>query len=102
MEKISLGISREEGTVGNCRNFSDFVRHAPHRLNKKMLRKITAFEFIQTGNYFYFNSFISFETVLFTWLNPLVPGVPNLYLQYHLILSFTMQKQQVVRRCSSK
>ena len=49
-----------------------------------------AFEFIQTGNYFYLNSFISFETVFFIWLNPLVPGIINLYPQYHLILSFTM------------
>ena len=41
------------------------------------------------GNYFYFyfNSFISFlETNLFIWYIPLVPGVPILYPQYHLIL----------------
>ena len=45
----------------------------------------TALEFIQTGNYFYFNPFILFfETIVLIWLNPLVPGVPNLYPQYHL------------------
>ena len=39
-----------------------------------------ALEFIQTGNYFYVNPFISvFETILFIWLNPLVPGISNLY-----------------------
>ena len=54
----------------------------------------TALEFIKTRNYFYFNSFISFfETVLFIWLSPLVPGVPNFYPQYYLIVSFTIQKQ---------
>ena len=63
-------------------------------LQKKMLWKTrvmeslvaTALEFIKTGNYFYFNSFISlFETVLFIWLNPLGPGVHSLYYQSHLI-----------------
>ena len=35
-------------------------------------------EFIQTGNYFYVNPFIEvFETILFVWLNALVPGVSN-------------------------
>ena len=60
----------------------------------------TALEFIKTRN-----SLISFfETVLFIWLNPLVPGVPNLYSQYHLMPSFTMQKQSFAdvlqNRCS--
>ena len=46
----------------------------------------TVLEFIKTGNYFYFNSFMSlFETVLFIWLSPLGPGVHNLYPQYNLI-----------------
>ena len=49
---------------------------------------VTALKFIPTGDYFYFNSSILFnETILFIWLNPLVPGVLNLYPQYHLILS---------------
>ena len=36
----------------------------------------TALGFIQIGNYIYFNFFISFfQTVLFMWLNPLVPTI---------------------------
>ena len=52
---------------------------------------VTVWEFIQTGNYFYFNFFILFfETILFIRLNSLVAGIPSLYPQYHLILAFTM------------
>ena len=48
----------------------------------------TALEFIKTGNYLDFNSFISlFQTVLLIWLNPLGPGVHSLYYQSHLIYS---------------
>ena len=52
-----------------------------------------ALEFIRTGNCFYFNLSISFfetETIFFIWLNPLVPGVTNLYPQIHLILPSTI------------
>ena len=42
-------------------------------------------------SYFCFNSFISFfEAMLLIWLNLLVPGVPKVYPQHHLNLSFTM------------
>ena len=44
MEKVSLDISREEGTVGNCQNFSGFVRQVPQRLKKKMMRKMHGME----------------------------------------------------------
>ena len=56
-----------------------------------------AMGFIQVGNYSYFNSiYFIFSSVLF--INPLipVPGIPNLYPQYHLILSFTIQRQPFV------
>ena len=48
---------------------------------------VTELEFIQTGNYFYFNYYFIFQAIVFVWLNLLVPDVPNLYPQYHLILS---------------
>ena len=43
----------------------------------------TVLEFNLTTNCFYLNSFTSFfEILLFIWLNPLVPGVSNLFYQY--------------------
>ena len=89
MEKVSPEISREEQLSETAlydkshKGFKekDAVKYAWDGV-------VTALEFIPTGNYFYFNSSISFfETVLFIWPNPLVSGVPNLYPQYHLILS---------------
>ena len=100
MEKVSLDISRKEELSETVRSFPVFYDKSHKGFKEKNAIKnacdgvATAFEFIKTPNYFYFNSFIPFfETVLFIWLNPLVPGVPNLYSQYHLFLSFTMQKQ---------
>ena len=94
MEKVSLDISREEELSATVRSFQFSHDKSRKRFKEKDALKnawdgfATALEFIQTGNYFYFNSFISFfETVLFIWINPSVPGVPNLYPQYHLILS---------------
>ena len=94
MGKVSPDIFREEELSETIRCFTvlydkfrkglkekDAVKNAWHGVVKVL-------DFILTGNYFNFNSFILlFETMLFIWLNPLVPGIPNLDPQYHLILS---------------
>ena len=92
MEKVSPEIFREEELLQTVRGFP--VLHKSHKMFKEkdsvknaLDGVVTALKFIQTGTYFYFNSFNSFfETILFIWLNPLVLAVPNLYPQYHLIL----------------
>ena len=81
----------------NCRKLSEvslFCLKSPERFKEKDAVKnavmeslvAAALEFVKTGNYFYFNSFVSlFETVLLIWLNPLGSGVHSLYYQPHLI-----------------
>ena len=85
------GFSRDiwrRGAVGNCQRFAISCDKFRKGFKEKDAVKnacdgvVKVLEFIQTGNYFHFNSFISFfETILFIWLNPLVPGAPNLYPQ---------------------
>ena len=81
MENFSPDISREED-----KSHKGFKENPVKNTWNKV---VTALEFIQSRNYFYFNFFASFfETILFIWLNPLVPGVSNLHIKYHyLILS---------------
>ena len=79
--EVSLDISREEelsesfpvlyDKSHNCFKEKDAVKNAYDVV-------AAVLGFIQTGNYFCF------------WLNPLVPGAPNLYPRYYLILSSTM------------
>ena len=106
-KKFSLKILKKNGkglswdvkggrTVGNCQQFSCLYYQFHKGFKEKDAFKnvrdgvATVLESIQTV-YFYFNSFISFfETILFIWFNPLVPRVPSLYPQYHLILYFTV------------
>ena len=85
MEKVSPEISREKELSQTVRSFPILHDESNVGFKEKDAVKnawdgvVAALEFIQTGNYFYFDSFIScFETILFIWLNPLVPGVPNL------------------------
>ena len=62
---FSWDIQRKE-TVENYRKFSSFVRQVSKGFKEKDDKKnawdkrVTALEFIQTGNCFYFDSFISF------------------------------------------
>ena len=94
MEKVSPEISRDKELSETVRCFPVLYGKSHKGFKEKDAMEnawdavVTALEFIPAGNYFYFNSSISFfETIIFIWLNPLVPGVPNLYPQYHLILS---------------
>ena len=87
MEKVCPKISREEELLKTVRSFPVLYNKSHKGFKEKGTVKnvwhgvVTALEFIPTGNYFYFNSSISFfETILFIWLNPLEPGVPNLYM----------------------
>ena len=91
MEKASLDISRKEELVKTVRSFPVCTKFHKRFREKDAVKNAcngvaTALEFIKTGNYFYFNSFISLlKTVLFIWLNPLGPGVHSSYYQSHLI-----------------
>ena len=93
MEKVSPEIFRKEQLLETVRSFPVLYDKSHKEFKEKEAKNawdgvVTALEFIPTGNYFYFissNSF--FESILFIWLNSLVPGVPNLYPQYQLILS---------------
>ena len=85
MEKVSPEISREEELSETVRSFPVLYEKSYKGNKEKDAMKnawdavATALEFIPNGNYFYFNPSISFfETILFIWFNPLVPGVPNL------------------------
>ena len=98
-KKSGKGLSwdvKGGGTVGNCQQFSGLYYKFHKGFKEKDAFKnvwdgvATVLESIQTV-YFNFNSFIAFfETILFIWFNPLVPRVPSLYPQYHLILYFTV------------
>ena len=97
MEKVLLDISSKEELSEFVRNFPVLQDKSRKGIKEKDAVKnaqdvvTTALEFNLAVNYFYFNSLTSFfETVLSIWLNPLVPGVPNLYPQY---VSFTKQNQ---------
>ena len=86
MEKVSLYISREEELLETVRSFSFLYDKSHKGFQEKDAVKnawdgvAMVLEFIQTGNYFYVNPFISvFETILFIWLSLLVSGVSNLY-----------------------
>ena len=85
MEKVSPEISREEELSETVRSFPVLYEKSYKGNKEKDAMKnawdavATALEFIPTSNYFYFNPSISFfETILFIWFNPLVPGVTNL------------------------
>ena len=69
MKKVSLDLSRKEElseAVGNCRKLPVLYDKSHKRLKEKVAMKnacngvATALEFIETSDYFYFNSFISF------------------------------------------
>ena len=84
MEKVSPEISTEEELSETVRSFPVLYDKSYKGNKEKDVMKnawdavAAALEFIPTGNYFYFNPSISFfETILFIWFNPLVPGVPN-------------------------
>ena len=96
MEKVFLDISREDELPETVRNFPvlQVKYHKRFKENDAVNNTwdgvATALEFIQTGNCFNFEPFISFcETISFIQLNPLVPGVADLNSQYHLVLPFT-------------
>ena len=85
MEKVSPEISREEELSETVRSFPVLYDKSHKGFKEKDAVKnawdgvVTALKFIPSCNYFYFNSSISFfETILFIWFNPLVPGVSNL------------------------
>ena len=94
MDKVSPELSREEELSETVGSFPILYgkSHKGFKENDAMKNAwdavVTTLEFIPIGNYFYFNSSILiFETILFISLSLLVPGVPNLYPQYNLILS---------------
>ena len=66
MEKISLDMSREEELSKNVRSFPVLHDKSYKGFKENYAVKyswdgvVTALEFIQTSNYFYFNSFVSF------------------------------------------
>ena len=97
MERVSLDISSKEELSEIVRSFPVLYDKSRKGFKEKDAVKYAwdgvtmALEFNLTVYYFSFNSFTSFfEIVLFIWLNPLVPGVSNLYPQYR---SFTTQNQ---------
>ena len=86
MEQVSLDISRDEELPETVRSFPIWYDRSHKGFKEKDAVKnawdgvATALKFIQTANYLHFNSVISFfETIILTWLNSLVSGVPNLY-----------------------
>ena len=87
MEKVPLDISREEEQSETVKSFPVLYDKPRKVFQEKVAVKnawdgvAMALELIQTGNYFYVNSFISVFEILFIWLNPLVPAVSNLYPQ---------------------
>ena len=91
MEMISPKISKEEELSETLRSFPVFYDKSHNGFKVKDAVKnawdgvVTALEFMPTGNYFYFNSSVSFF-ILLIWLNQLVPGVPNVHPPYHLLL----------------
>ena len=66
IEKVSLQISREDELLETVRSFPVLYDKSHEGFKEKDAVKnawdgvAEALEFIQTGNYFYFNSFISF------------------------------------------
>ena len=65
MEKVSLEISREKELLETVKSFPVLYKSHKEFKEKDALknawdRVVATLEFIQTGNYFYFNYFISF------------------------------------------
>ena len=92
MGKVPLHIFREEELLNTVRSFLVLYHKSQKGFKEKGDVKnawngvTKILEYIQTSNYFYFKPFLFFETILFIWLNPFKPGIPNLYPQYHFIV----------------
>ena len=99
MVKVSLDISRKEELSETVRSFPVFYDKSHKGFKEKNAIKnacdgvATAFEFIKTPNYFYFNSFIPFFETVFRCS------------QFILSVSFISvfhYAEAIVRRCFSK